>query len=403
MIDFPYLSNICRTTSSKIIMVVVDGLGGMRHPKYGMSELEAAKIPALDTLASGSSCGVTIPVLPGITPGSGPGHMALFGYNPVKYLLGRGVLEGMGIGANIGPSDVAARGNFCRIDSEGKIIDRRAGRLDSSECKRLVELLNRIELDKVEFEVYPVMDYRFVLVLRGEGISPYITETDPQVEGEPPNKSESLPGLPNMTADAVNEFTQKAAGILKGSGSEASGVLLRGFSGLPNIPQFGASYGLTPAAIAAYPMYRGLAQLVGMDVISCESTFESELRVLKANYVEKFDYFFIHYKLADSAGEDGDFEMKTNKLEEFDAYLERITALNPDVLVVCGDHATPSYTSSHSWHPVPFLIKSQYSEGAADGRFSEIPCRLGSFGSINAEQLMLSVLAHAGKLNKFGP
>ncbi len=403
MIDFPYLSNIRKTTGSKIIMVVVDGLGGMRHPKYGMSELEAAKIPALDALASGSSCGVTIPVFPGITPGSGPGHMALFGYNPVKYLLGRGVLEGMGIGADIGPSDVAARGNFCRVDSEGKIIDRRAGRLDSSECKRLVELLNGIELANVEFEAYPVMDYRFVLVLRGKGISPDITETDPQVEGEFPNKSEPLPGLPNMTAAAVNEFTEKAVGVLKDAGSEANGVLLRGFSGLPSIPHFGTSYGLRPAAIAAYPMYRGLAQLVGMDVISCESTFESELKALKDSYIGQFDYFFIHYKLADSAGEDGDFEIKTKRLEEFDAHLESISALAPDVLVVCGDHATPSYISSHSWHPVPFLIKSQYSEGSAGASFSEIPCRLGSIGSIKAEQLMLSVLAHAGKLIKFGP
>ena len=403
MIDFPYLPNICMTTSSKIVMIVVDGLGGMRHPKYGMSELEAAKIPTLDELASESSCGVTTPVLPGITPGSGPGHMALFGYDPVKYLLGRGVLEGMGIGANIGPTDVVARGNFCRIDAGGKIVDRRSGRLDSSEGKRLVEMLNLIELDDVECEVYPVMDYRFVLVLRGEGISPDITETDPLVEGEPPNKSEPLPGLPNMTANAVNEFTQKAAEVLRGAGSKANGVLLRGFSGLPSIPQFGSSYGLTPAAIAAYPMYRGLAQLVGMEVINCESTFVSELRALQANYVEKFDYFFLHYKPADSAGEDGNFGLKVQRLEEFDAQLECITALDPDVLVVCGDHATPSYTSSHSWHPVPFLIKSKYSEGSVDATFSEISCRLGSIGPIKAQQLMLSVLAHAGKLNKFGP
>ena len=123
MIDFPYLSDVVRPTSSRIVMVVVDGLGGMPHPEYGRSELEFADLQTLDALSASSSLGLTTPVLPGITPGSGPGHMALFGYNPVKYLLGRGILEGMGIGADICQGDVAARGNFCVLDEQGNILD----------------------------------------------------------------------------------------------------------------------------------------------------------------------------------------------------------------------------------------------------------------------------------------
>ena len=403
MIDFQYLSSIRKQTDSKIVMIVVDGLGGMTDPSTGQSELEAAKLPNLDKLASISSCGVSTPVLPGITPGSGPGHMALFGYNPIKYLLGRGVLEGLGIGAPIGKGDVAARGNFCLLGEDGKIIDRRAGRITTEECVELVELLKQIEIPGFGIEIHPVMDYRFVLVFKGETSSPDVSETDPQITGVTPMISNPTSERGTGTALAVNLFTQRSAEILREHNGSANGILLRGFSNIPELPHFGASYALNPAAIAAYPMYRGVAGLLGMDVLKSKQTFEDEIKTLEANYSKNYDYFFLHYKPADSAGEDGNFAQKVAMLEEFDSQLERVLKLEPDVLVVCGDHSTPSYIASHSWHPVPFLISSNLSQGRVGAKFTENSCQDGSIGSIRAEELMLLVLSHADKLNKFGP
>ena len=395
------MSNLRRKTESKIVMVVVDGLGGMSDPAYGQSELQCASTPNLDKLAAESSCGLTTPVLPGITPGSGPGHMALFGYNPVKYLLGRGILEGMGIGADIVYGDLAARGNFCQLDQAGNIVDRRAGRIPTDESLRLIEELNLIELNDVSFEVHSVMDYRFVLVLKGGGISPDITDTDPQIEGVPISVSQGTSTLSQRTSAAVNEFTEKAVSKLSKISNQANGILLRGFSVLPDIPNFSTTYGLKAAAIAGYPMYRGLAGMVGMTVLECGQDFSDELEVLEKNFSSEYDYFFLHYKPADSAGEDGDFESKVRKLEAFDAYIPKIRALGPDVIVVCGDHATPSLLSGHSWHPVPFLINSRHSV-PSNRSFDEESCKYGSIGSIQAEHLMLSTLANAGKLHKYG-
>ena len=402
MIDFPYLSDVVRPTSSRIVMVVVDGLGGMPHPEYGKSELEFADLQTLDALSASSSLGLTTPVLPGITPGSGPGHMALFGYNPVKYLLGRGILEGMGIGADICQGDVAARGNFCVLGEQGNILDRRAGRLDTETCKALCAELNEIKIDGVDIKVYPVMDYRFVLVIKGQGLYPNVSETDPQIEGVHPLVAQPLSSDAQSTVGIVKEFVCKATELLSSSEGEANGILLRGFSSLPTLPDFGRQYALSPAAIAAYPMYKGLAGLIGMDVIQSEQTFEGEIDALEANFDDGHNFFFLHYKPADSAGEDGDFISKVRQLENFSHQINRVIELEPDVLVICGDHSTPSFTASHSWHPVPVLIKSTYSEGTGTV-FNEKTCREGALGTMQAEHLMLQVLAHANKLKKFGP
>ena len=402
MIDFPYLSDVVRPTSSRIVMVVVDGLGGMPHPEYGKSELEFADLQTLDALSASSSLGLTTPVLPGITPGSGPGHMALFGYNPVKYLLGRGILEGMGIGADICQGDVAARGNFCVLGEQGNILDRRAGRLDTETCKALCAELNEIKIDGVDIKVYPVMDYRFVLVIKGQGLYPNVSETDPQIEGVHPLVAQPLSSDAQRTVGIVKEFVCKATELLSSSEGEANGILLRGFSSLPTLPDFGRQYALNPAAIAAYPMYKGLAGLIGMDVIQSEQTFEGEIDALEANFDDGHNFFFLHYKPADSAGEDGDFIAKVRQLENFSYEINRVIEMEPDVLVICGDHSTPSFTASHSWHPVPVLIKSTYSESTGTV-FNEKTCREGALGTMQAEHLMLQVLAHANKLKKFGP
>ncbi len=401
MIDFPHMTELCSRTQSKIIMLVVDGLGGLPHPDTGKSELETARTPNLDRLADESACGLTTPIAPGITPGSGPGHLALFGYDPVKYLIGRGALEAIGIGVELKRGQVAARGNFCTLDESGLLADRRAGRIPTSESSVLVEQLNRIEVPNVEIAVYPVRDHRFVLVLSGEELDDRVTETDPQTLGASALEAEAVVPEAEKTAQAVRSFTRQAGEALRRR-SSANMVLLRGFAALPDLPQMGEFYRLNPAAIAAYPMYRGLAHLVGMKVIPTGSTFEDELATLEENFY-RHDFFFLHYKPADAAGEDGNFADKVETLEQLDGYIPRLLDLDIDTIVVAGDHSTPSIMGTHSWHPVPLMVNSSIYAGDGAGEFSERACRWGSIGSIAAVNVMTIALANAGKLQKFGP
>ncbi len=403
MIDFEYLSDIVQPTESKIVMLVVDGLGGLAHPESGRSELEEAQTPNLDRLAETSSCGLTIPVLPGVSPGSGPGHLALFGYDPVKYLMGRGVLEALGIGLTLGEGEIAARGNFCTVDEQGLLTDRRAGRISTEESAPLAEMLDRIEVDGAQVSVYPVEGYRFALVLKGDGLSDRVTETDPQRTGVAPLESQPLAddALSQRTAQVVNQFIAAAAEVLQGR-DRANMVMLRGFSLLPDLPSFGGGFHLNPAAIAAYPMYRGLAGVIGMKIIPTGRTFDDEVQTLREHY-DEHDFFYIHYKPADAAGEDGDFAAKVRALEALDRSLPPLLEMAPDVVVVAGDHATPAIWAAHSWHPVPVLINSQWTRGTGSRAFNERECAAGALGTFYAKHLMFQALSHAGKLVKFGP
>lgn len=401
MIDFPYIGDICRPTPSKIVMLVVDGLGGLPDPDTGMSELETARLPNLDKLVTQSACGLSTPVVTGVAPGSGPGHLALFGYEPLKYLIGRGVLEALGIGVELGPDDVAARGNFCTVDGRGLLVDRRAGRIPTNLSTPLVEMLDRIDVPGVSLSVHPVQDYRFVLVLKGDGLGEGISETDPQTVGVAPLEARAISDGSVKAAEAVNAFVAEAGKILAGRDS-ANMVMLRGFSRLPNLPDFGKRYMLAPAAIAAYPMYRGLAKTVGMKVLATGSNFDDELDTLERHF-DEHDFFFLHYKPADAAGEDGDFEGKVARLEELDARIPRLVDLGADVLIVAGDHSTPAVMAAHSWHPVPLAVHSSLTKGEGIEGFSERACAGGSLGRVPATTIMMLALAHAGKLVKFGP
>ncbi len=401
MIDQEQLKDCYVSTSSKIVMLVVDGLGGLAHPDTGLSELETAYLPNLDSMAQESACGLTTPVMTGVAPGSGPGHLALFGYDPLKHMIGRGALEALGIETPLNPSDVAARGNFCLVDGDGLLVDRRAGRIPTEFSAPLCEWLNRIQVPGVELNVYPVQDYRFVLRLRGEGLSERITETDPQVVGVAPLAVEALEPQAEKTAAVVNDFLAQAKQLMAEE-ERANMVMLRGFAQLPNLPPMGDVYRLNPAGIAAYPMYRGLAAVSGMRVIPTGKTFADEVETLHQNFNDH-DFFFIHYKPADAAGEDGDFDAKVKRLEELDPLIPRIRELEPDVLLVAGDHSTPAIMASHSWHPVPFVLHSKLTKGEGIKSFDERTCRQGSVGSIMANQVMLLAMSHAGKLTKFGP
>lgn len=401
MIDLEVLRDSYTKSPSKIVMLVADGLGGVPHPDTRKTELEMAHLPNLDALAWESACGLTIPILPGIAPGSGPGHLALFGYDPLKYFIGRGVLEALGIGLELQEGEIAVRGNFCTVDGKGLVTNRRAGRIPTEQSAPLCERLDSIQIPGVGLSVYPVKDHRFVLVLRGEGLDDRVNETDPQQTGVPPFEVSSQAAEAEKTADALNRFVEKAREALQDQ-ERANMVLLRGISLPPHLPSMGEVYKLTPAAIAAYPMYRGLAQVMGMRVIPTGSAFKDEVETLKESF-DEHDFFFVHYKPTDATGEDGDFSTKVEALEEFDSLIPEVRELKPDVLMVAGDHATPSLLAKHSWHPVPFLLHSKWTLGEGIEGFSERTCAGGSLGTFPAVQIMLLALSHADKLAKFGP
>jgi 2,3-bisphosphoglycerate-independent phosphoglycerate mutase len=386
--------------TTKIVLLSLDGLGGLPRAETGRSELDTARIPNLNALASVAACGLLRHVAPGITPGSGPGHLGLFGYDPLAYRVGRGVLEALGIEFDLRGGDVAARGNFCTVDGSGLITDRRAGRIATDVCVRLTERLRTIQIPGVELMVEPVKEHRFVLVLRGAGLSGRLSETDPQALGKAPLPVRGLQPDAARTAELVNTFIEEARRRLADA-APANMILLRGFDQLPALPRFPEVYALRAAAIAAYPMYRGLAKLVGMDVLKTGGTFADEIATLREQW-EAYDFFFVHYKDTDKAGEDGNFDAKVDALERFDASLPAIRALGADVLVVSGDHSTPSVLAAHGWQPVPALVWSHYCGADPVTAFTERACAAGTLGVLPAHHLMPLVMANALRLTKFG-
>lgn len=400
MSNHDLIKSLSFTTGSKIILLVIDGLGGLPNPKTGKTELETARTPNLDRLAAASLCGLSDPVGPGIIPGSGAGHLALFGYDPLEFNIGRGVLEAVGIDFDMQPGDVASRGNFCTVDGTGAITDRRAGRVSSEKAAELCRLLDGMVLDNVEVIVRPVKEHRCVVVFRGENLSAELTDSDPQQTGVTPRDVTALNPKAAASATIANQFLKKAGAILGGH-HPANMLLLRGFSKRPAWPLMQQIFKLNPGAIAAYPMYRGLARLVGMDVMSTGITVEDEFQTLKRNF-EKYDFIFLHVKGADSAGEDGDFDRKVSVIEQVDAAVASLLPLQPDVVIVTGDHSTPSVLKAHSWHPVPFLLYSRYCRPVKISKFGEFECASNGIGRFQASQLMTLAMAHALKLNKFG-
>jgi len=385
---------------SKIIMLVADGLGGLQVEAGGPTELEAAKTPNLDALAKKGCLGNLYPVKPGITPGSGPGHLGLFGYDPLKFIIGRGVLEATGIGFHVGPDDVAIRCNFCSLDADGNITDRRAGRIPTEESAPLAIKLREIKIPNVEIFVEPVKEHRFVVIFRGDGLGGKVDDTDPQTTGIPPLKPVADDAASRHTAEIAAEFVSQAKKLLADQ-PKANGLTMRGFSVKPALPSYEEVYGVKSAAIAVYPMYRGLAKLVGMDTVGEPATLEEEIDVLEKVW-DDYDFFFVHFKYTDSRGEDGNFQAKVAATEEFDKIIPQVTALNPDVLIITGDHSTPAALSSHSWHPVPTMLVADTARCDLCESFSETEALRGGLGHFEGVHLMPLALAHAERLGKFG-
>ena len=400
MTEHDLIRELAEKNGSKIVMLVADGLGGLPLQAGGKTELETAKTPNLDRLAARGTSGSSLPVLPGITPGSGPGHLGLFGYDPLEFKIGRGALEATGIGFELGPNDVAARGNFCTLDAGGLISDRRAGRIPSEESFAVVEKLQAVKIDGVETFVKPVKEHRFVVVFRGPGLDGRMADTDPQATGVAPLDPQPAHAAAAKTAEVAKEFVRQARAILRDE-KKANGMVLRGFAGKPALPSYQELYGLKAAAIAVYPMYKGLARLVGMTLVGQAQTLGEQIDEL-AKVWNDYDFFFLHFKYTDSTGEDGAFEQKVKRIEELDAAIPRIEALKPDVLIVTGDHSTPSKLKSHSWHPVPTLLAADTCRPDGLTTFSERDCLRGGFGIFPAKHLMLLAMAHAGRFGKYG-
>jgi 2,3-bisphosphoglycerate-independent phosphoglycerate mutase len=397
------IKHLFQKNNSKIIMTVLDGLGGL--PVNGKTELEAAHTPNLDALAKVSACGLHIPVGHGITPGSGPGHLGIFGYDPLHYIIGRGILEALGLGLEVRKTDVAVRCNYATLKN-GVIADRRAGRIPTEYNRELTARLQREipRIDDVEIIFAAGMEHRIAVIMRfpenlQEGAAD-IADTDPQKEGKAPLVPQPNSGASEKVAAIAAKFINRAQQVLHGE-ERANFLLMRGFSNMPHVPTFEDAFGLKALAIATYPMYRGLAKLVGMDTPPLQGSVEDQIVFLEKKYSE-YDFFFLHVKKVDSYGEDGNFDGKVARISEFDALLPRIQALTPDVLIITGDHSTPVLMKGHSWHPVPVILKSPYVYGGLCTTFSERECTRGELGIFPAVNLMPLALANALRLKKYG-
>lgn len=399
---FDYLPPLFNHQKSKIVLLVLDGLGGIPMEPGGLTALEAAHTPQMDQLALEGCLGQTIPIRPGVTPGSGPAHLALFGYDPIQYEIGRGVLEATGIGIDIHEGDVAARGNFATLDAQGKITDRRAGRIPTEEAIPVINKLKQVQIPGVDIQVEVVKEYRFALVLRGEDLHPEIHDTDPQATGVQPLPAEAYEPHAKRTADLVNQWIQAAEQAIKDE-PKANGLTLRGFSTDPKLPKFKEAYNLKAACVAVYPMYKGVSKLVGMDVIQFSGDQPEDEFSAVGRIWEDYDFVFIHIKKTDSMGEDGNFDGKVGIIESVDRALPTLLALKPDVLMITGDHSTPCKLRSHSWHPVPFLLWAPATVRIdPQTKFGEKYCAAGGLGTFPAVDTIPQGLAHAQRLEKFG-
>ncbi len=384
-----------------IILVVLDGLGGLPHPDTGRTELESAETPNLDALAARSSLGMIMPVAEGITPGSGPGHLSLFGYDPVTSMIGRGVLSALGVGFDLQEGDVAARLNLATVDDDGLVTDRRAGRPSDEDGRRVIEkvLATIRPPEGVEVSLIHEKEHRAVLVLRGTGLGADLDDTDPQRTGLRPAPLTATDAGSEATAGMIQGLLDRVGEILAEE-PRANTFLARGFAQFTPYPSYEERYGLSAVAVAKYPMYRGVASLVGMAVDGVPGSNEETVDILEGHYGD-YDFYFVHFKDPDSLGHDGDFEGKAAAIGEIDALFPRITALNPDVLIVTGDHSTPALYREHSWHHVPALVASQWARPSAT-EFGETACRAGDLGVIPGKSLMSLALSHATRLEKYG-
>lgn len=393
------LRDLVNDRPAHIVLLVIDGLGGFADGEHD-SELEAATTPNLDRLAREGSCGLALPAGPGITVGSGPGHLALFGYDPLEYDLGRGLLSALGLGVDLRPGDLAARGNLATLDGEGRVADRRAGRIGDERARHIVEVLrSEVTVEGAEVSFHHVSEHRVLLHLRGDGLDPRIGDLDPQRTGVPPLDPVAAVPEAEHTAAVLRELDAAIRTALVGE--DADVVLFRGFDTRHELPSMQERFGLRPATVANYPMYRGVAQLVGMDMLPVVGTLAEQISLMSDHW-DDYDYLFAHVKAADKAGHDGDRDAKIAAIEAVDTLVPELLALRPDVLAITGDHAAPTQLAAHSWHPVPTLLWGRNVGRDDVSSFGERACAAGMLGHLRTQDLLPLMLASAGRLEKYG-
>jgi 2,3-bisphosphoglycerate-independent phosphoglycerate mutase len=401
--DLEFVRELITPAKTKIVMLIMDGLGGLPMQAGGKTELETACTPNLDALAALSALGLSEPVGPGITVESGPGHLALFGYDPLQNRIGRGVLEAVGVGIELDSGDIAVRGNYCTVDTSGVVTDRRAGRIKNEISKPLSMLLST-RIEDVEIKVETVKEHRLAIVLCGPGLSAEVSDTDPLKNGYCPLPLRALTPQAEKTVCVLNQFVEHACRVMADyePTPPANMLLLRGFDTYPTFPSFSDLFGVRAAGIAVYPTYRGIAKLVGMQVLPVDGGTTADEFATLEQYWNDFDFFYLHVKETDLAGEDGDFARKVSIIETVDHLLPRLMALQPDVVVVSGDHSTPAALKGHSWHPVPTLIYGNSVRADGIAEFGERACSHGSLGLMPARNIMPIALANAGRIIKWG-
>ena len=401
MNETEFIQKMTEPNDTKIVMLILDGLGGLPRTPDGLTELETARRPNMNALATKSALGLTIPVAYGLTVGSGPGHLGIFGYDPIEHQIGRGALEALGVDFDLAPDDIAGRGNFCTIDNNGIVVDRRGGRLSTPEAMKLAKILNNIKIEGAQFFIEPVKEHRFAFVLRAEGLGANLTDGDPLKNGYAPLEIEGRDVPSKKAAKLINEFIHKGCTALREE-TPANGIMLRGFDKLPVLPKYQDIFKLNAAAIAVNGMYKGVARLAGMQILPVLGVDIADEITTLEQFWPDYDFFYMHVKQTDRAGEDGDFDLKVKIIEEVDALLPRIMALKPDVLIIGGDHSTPSVFEFHSWHPVPIMLYSPHARPDRIAEFGERACLGGSLGTIHAKYIMPIALAHAHRIAKYG-
>jgi 2,3-bisphosphoglycerate-independent phosphoglycerate mutase len=400
--DNKFIHELIIPSTTKIVLLVLDGLGGLPREPGGKTELETASTPNLDALAPLSALGLSVPLGPGITVESGPGHLALFGYDPLKYRIGRGVLEAVGVGFDLEPNDIAVRGNYCTVDATGMVTDRRAGRIPTEISRKLSKLLTT-RIEDIDFFVETVREHRLAIILRGPGLSANVGGTDPLKDGHLPLPVRVMDPEAGKTERVLNLFIERSRQVIETykPKPQANMLLIRGIDKYPHFATFPELYGLRAAAIVVYPTYRGIAKLVGMQALPVEGGTAADEFATLEKYWNDFDFFYLHIKETDLAGEDGDFARKVNVIEQVDGLVPRLMALKPDVVIVTGDHSTPALLRGHSWHPVPVLIYSKYVRMDGITEFGERACGRGSLGVMPAKHIIPLALANAGRLMKW--
>ena len=403
----------------KVVLVIIDGLGDRPISELkDQTPLEAANTPNLDYFATNGITGIMNAIDVGIRPGSDTSHLAIFGYDPETHYTGRGIFEAAGIGMELKKGDIALRGNFATVTEDLIIVDRRAGRIEN--VSKLADALNGMKIDGVRFFVKAGVMHRAGVVLRGSNLSHMVSDNDPHEVGVKVKQVKALDNTEEakFTASVINKFLEEAHKILKEHEVnkkrrkerllEANYILLRGASKLTHFEPFEKKYKLKACCIAGAGLYKGIAKVLGMDVLQVKGATGTANTDINAKFIAakkalaKYDFVFVHIKYADNYAEDGNVFGKLKFIEKIDDALIHLIGIKDTLIVITADHSTPCKLKAHSGDPVPIVM---FGEGVRTDKvkeFNERSCMQGGLGRIKGKDLMNEILNLIGKAKLYG-